>query len=784
MKNIFKVSAFLIALTAMLTIVSCQPEVSITGYDFGKANTDKSPESKPNFDYLTVLPSGAGAVSFEYEIRTDRKIENPKVTVTFPASADFHKNINVNDKTGSTNVLKRFLKFYNYSSPSATEVDWRTRGIASVIGSEINYTLDNIEGSSIILVLNQSFDVSLVVPSIVMKIEAAQYTYSSGYKIDRDNNSVGGEKGYDDWHRVISEGSPWNEPTGKNWSVSLDVLTSPLLTSELDDFDSVMYSLWESKDSAKAKKWTFRAGTINVNGITVSAPYTNEAKAACKDVADLVAGGVVLQKTIGDKWVDTPHKASYDASLDDGQNRVVANLLFKDVELEKDAKYRVRWTGSANLVTKSEYFGLKQKVYVSGDHPAGIAANNERRYTYREVISEGSDVVRNLKEAVITEMGISAIKNVSMETGSADGGDVVLKVEFDYQGVYFEHTADPLVGLVEMNTENFKKAFKIVYRRNNRLDSFDDYIKEKEIFNVGITDVKFEKEGEYKNNGGNDVPNDRFFNVIYITLDPSFKYRNSTRNLTFLINDGLKYSSSANYIRQFGDRDNIKYERFQLYSIKFPPITTLLSDNEWKNINITDTNEQDWYEFTATNAAQYIWFMTGTMDYANIYFYDKDLDYLTGYFNYGTSGPTSFSSLPSFTIGHTYYFIVEPYSVGTYRVAFTSTNTAPLLPEPWQSFNFVYDTDEEELSFIATDSKMKLWYLASSTNVYCELYDDSGSYLNYYCVPGSISNSKNYHQTLSNLIVGKKYKIKITSYENSTGPFQIAVTDSTFNSAP
>jgi hypothetical protein len=112
-----------------------------------------------------------------------------------------------------------------------------------------------------------------------------------------------------------------------------------------------------------------------------------------------------------------------------------------------------------------------------------------------------------------------------------------------------------------------------------------------------------------------------------------------------------------------------------------PPDTTALTANTWANGNLSATNRQNWYRFTATADRHYIHVnFTGSLP-GSIGVYVQMYDSAgTGVSVRTNLSATNTKTFLTGTIGQTYYIQVTPYysdNIGTYRIAFNASSTAP-----------------------------------------------------------------------------------------------------------
>ena len=517
MKKIIYITAF--ALITVFTAVSCVPELQVAEYDFTAANERHKPEKTTGVG-LPAVTAGIAAA------------ENPQIDIWFPKEADIHKNF-------SLSALNKFLTFHNYSSP--LDLEFQSKGMTSILSAAIPYKLINRFGNTITVELEKNYLTQIAgYSNLIAKFNGQTYTFSDGLKMDVDLNGTGGEAVYDDLYIEInlygSTPDTWVSPGHKKWFLQL-LTPSVSLT-------------WDNPDVSEPQ--TFNAAYLDLGGISA---INDSGMAVYKAVADLFAKNVKLQKFSNQRWIDTA-AAVYDADY-------VSFLIFKDVKFEHNTPYRVRWTGGANLKTSGKYFDAQQRLYVSGEKP--VSSSNKARYNWTESVS---DFLRPFNYSTgyyeISDLKTTNIPfPVTAFPQGIDGKDVVLKVNFEIRG---DGISEPHAGLSEMSLNDFTKSFKVVYRVNNYINNFKT---DNNIIYVGIKKVQFAAEG-IDPESITDAPNTTYKNVIYITLDSSYRYTSGTYRLYFLINDGLKYTGTP--VSAFGSLDNFLFNRFRQYNtyLTFP----------------------------------------------------------------------------------------------------------------------------------------------------------------------------------------------------------------------
>jgi len=213
-----------------------------------------------------------------------------------------------------------------------------------------------------------------------------------------------------------------------------------------------------------------------------------------------------------------------------------------------------------------------------------------------------------------------------------------------------------------------------------------------------------------------------------------------------------------------------------------PPVTlpsnaTLLTFNTWANGNITVSDREQWFKFTATAATQYIHINLGTLK-SSIYFQIYDSNGST--VENETALPANNVKYTSRTLipENVYYIKVTPTSPtdnGTFQIAFNtitlppSAFNAPTLAEnTWGNGNISSISDEYWFKFTATAVTQYIhvnFSTINSMNVY--IYDSNGS-----MITGlQMSNSNKYISKA--LTIAQEYYIKITPTSSTVGAFQI-----------
>ncbi|MCL2196693.1 MAG: hypothetical protein FWB77_03675 [Treponema sp.] len=509
MKRFFKVLA--VTLITVLIAVSCAPaEVEETSYDFNEANKQHDPQNNGEIDFPTVTSS------VQY-------VKNPEISIVFPQQADILRNPSLEE-------LNKFLSFHHYTSPAAGLAATSTLQIAIPYEYVVRY--DNT--IKVRLLKDFTAEAFYTYSNVIAKFNE-QYTYANGLKLDVDRNGTGGEAIYDILYREItvvnSDYRNWVQQENKGWYISL---ANPSTTFN----NSIFYS--SASSASTSTDVSFTAAFISLAGVSSTIYPEVYAK-----VGNMFANNIKLQKLSGQSWVDVA-TAEYSAGYSTTSMRVTATL-------EHDTRYRIKWSGSSKIETADEYFGVKQRIYVSG---ARVLSTARERYSITENVSE---IIRmynpGIENTLLEE--ITAAPAVEAFPQKINGGDVILKVTFPIQ----THGVASLVGLDNtIGLNDFRNCFKIVYRNNGTIS---DFRTANNLIYAGITNIEYAMEGTIP---GTTDKNETYYNVIYITLDSNYLYNNASKNLYFLINDKFKYT--AHFV--FGNRGAYMYDNFRQYSANLP----------------------------------------------------------------------------------------------------------------------------------------------------------------------------------------------------------------------
>jgi len=220
------------------------------------------------------------------------------------------------------------------------------------------------------------------------------------------------------------------------------------------------------------------------------------------------------------------------------------------------------------------------------------------------------------------------------------------------------------------------------------------------------------------------------------------------------------------------------------YTPKYP----LLVINEWSDGGISLEVKEQWFEFTATAATQYIHFKKGTLDDIYIQLYNKKNEAVDTQKELYGSGADLYKSF-SITNGQTYYIKVTPYGsrTGTYQIGFTASTASPdiiasanaavqLNINEWSDGSFTLLEKEKWFKFSASAATQYIHLKPDTVNdVYVQLYNNSYVASD---LPKELYGSGTNLYTSSPVTVGQLYYIKVTPYGSQTGNYKIGITGS------
>jgi len=463
MKNFVKIIA--IVAIAVFAAVSCAPpEVDVSEYDWDRANEryDASGDA-----IIQALIGEFGVDGYSSDAK------NPVITVTVPAQSDFLRSSNI--EAG----LKEFLTVQTFKELAADTTNG-TDGKINTLDSALTYKLERSAGNILTIKLDKDFTATGTgdYSDLIVKIDATKYKYSNGHLLDSDLNGTAGEAGYDDLYfkqdLAGEKGWAWIAPGQKDWSVTLSLANVTFAND----------TPFASDTATATNTATIRVATITASGISDT---SISGKAIYKDIADLVASGIKLEKLVNGAWQPESQSAVYEVDTPT-TGAGVTYIYIKGVTLSHGSSYRVTWKGNGNLKTVGTYFGVNQRIRVNGTYPSTTNWPTSAIYAKKEV-NTASQLVTN--PGIVTYLDNNdAGFDISLYSYDLNNANVILEVTVPFMGD--GTTNDPYVGLnksVIDNLANFQKSFKIIYSTST-ISNFSTLASRSDITYVGITKVE------------------------------------------------------------------------------------------------------------------------------------------------------------------------------------------------------------------------------------------------------------------------------------------------------
>jgi hypothetical protein len=428
-----------LAVIAAFGAVSCSPpDLDLTDYDWNKANERNDPSKSDSGD-ITFTSS--------FTVTDPTSANKPEITIAFPAQSDFLRSSSI--EAG----LKEFLTVYNFEAlPTLVENPDGNDGKANPLSAALDYTLESAAGTAVTIKVNKDYTAAGIgdYSDLVIKIDSTKYKHSGGLLMDYDHDGKAGEAGYDDIYKTVSvtgsaaglNAGDFIAPGNKGWYISLQSFpTGWTFTGDATTSDNMT--------AAYAKLNLSGISTTSVNG-----------KAIYAEIAGLVTNNIKIEK-LGTNGTWTAESAS---AVYDPDTFGYDFIGFKDFNVTHGAAYRVTYNGSANLSTAAEYFGVKQRLYVSGVTPNTTYApydTAKARYALTKVSGAAGTVTGSSVTYITT-------KDFKVQPFSSDANNknVVLELKInDFRG-----TPPDQVGLdsaVINDLNRFKASFKIVHATSN-----------------------------------------------------------------------------------------------------------------------------------------------------------------------------------------------------------------------------------------------------------------------------------------------------------------------------
>jgi len=224
------------------------------------------------------------------------------------------------------------------------------------------------------------------------------------------------------------------------------------------------------------------------------------------------------------------------------------------------------------------------------------------------------------------------------------------------------------------------------------------------------------------------------------------------------------------------------------YQIALLNVSTLTA-NTWADGNITSSNGEQWFKFTASARTQYIHISFGTLTYLDVQVYNSDGNTVVSqttlydsYYNYVSS---------TVTIGQEYYikityasgYISDHSNSGTYQIAFNDLPIPPgvtattLTADTWADGS-LSSNGEQWFKFTATSiyQYIHVSFGTLTSSLYIQMYNSTGGWWN-----GSekqLYYSSTYDSTSLDVHSGDVYYIRVRHYSSYSGTYWIAFNES------
>jgi len=552
MKNLTKI--IVLAAIAVFVAVSCAPEVEVTKFNWSVINAEKDlKQNSTPIDYTLYVPSALVTREVYSTVAGEEDILiGIEIAITIPDGADVLR------KPITEASLKEFISFHPFTKAD-TILD------ADTLLAEIPFTLVKTEGKTATVKLTTSIDTAstnLDYSNLVMQVDCTKYPVLHGLRLDIDQNGKI-EAEYDDWYTVELWLGSWSgnyanvtgytrpgqisDPTIKT---TIKIEDFPVVTSEVSSIPLLdpppNYFVFNGKETTTTNVNVLRVADIGYVDYDTSDPSDPVAiesaakNAYFRDVGETLARGIKLQKLNGTEWTDAG-TATYDRTSTDSKGWIIINTSFEHL-----ATYRLIWTGAAYTETDGPSFnGVSQRLRIY------YGNSDTASYRNTEVIGPRFTAVNIYAKNFIRVSSFSEYLTVSRETHDSEYKNMVLKVKLNAPLNAQFFWSNPSITLAD-----FKKSFKLVYTPSGTAPS-------NTADNLVYVDIKAIKFANEMLTGADPTGE----NVLYITIDPAFRYAPG-QSLYFRINDDISITdkAAAPQLQYFGNSNNSFYNYFEFYT--------------------------------------------------------------------------------------------------------------------------------------------------------------------------------------------------------------------------
>jgi len=474
MKTFFKIAA--LAAIAALAVISCSPP------DVPESHFDWWDEYNEQYDASNYTDE---AYPYNVYVYADLQVGDDSTNNVWIEFPDPKADILKKEKPVTADL--NFISFYTYDPAAAATANATPNNTTPTSLSELTgWTLEARQGIRFMLKLPVRTASS---SNVVLKINGAKYTYSNGLLPDIDGNGVPGEAIYDDYYYVL-------DVTG------ITNTASPILPGN--------------------QGWTVTLGSIPGGGGSTDTTTPTDLGLAGASIYGIsqadrdtilksLMGGFKVEKFSDGKW-----SSFATASYDDTTHNIIA----KNVSATHMNAYRVVFEkGSINLETSQTFYGVKQRIKIYDDDYHNFIYPNDKTNITRLEGTPGLyyNTTKRDFASLVSAASIQLYSHGSLEK------NIVLKLVMN-SPVTVTTPSLKYYYFKQLDLNAFKNNFKIFSTNATYIEDAEDLVE------ISIEKVEFKQETL---SGTDNVG----YNVIYITLDPSYKKDNTHKY--FYVGDGF-----------------------------------------------------------------------------------------------------------------------------------------------------------------------------------------------------------------------------------------------------
>ena len=543
MKTFAKIAA--IAVIAVMAAVSCTPQAELTDFDWDTYNKQRNPslntgvEHDPIETVVSRLGVNPPVISTPPDVTNPRY--NQEVEIEFYTSADVLRKSD-SDILGA---LQRFLSFHHFTNANNP----LNLGQASTLTEPgIPYTFVRRNDDVITVRLEKQF--SDTESNVIMRISAANYTFSNGMRMDRDGNGIAGEAFYDDYLREIilsrQPGPGWDggdfvAPENQGWAVNIGTV-------------NVGPNFATGSEQTSGSHFNFPiTHTVGFGGVGTLAENQNARNA----ILGGLASSLRLQRNNAAtnwNWENVDATVEYDAVGD----------VFRIPAFNREhlTAYRIVYTGPTNLTTAAEYYGGRQRFRVYGGDPF---VEDDRHDP--GIVMGGSHFVWNYQQRVF----VNTAPTVTVHSSDSMGQNVVLNIRFAAAPAAAGLLPSPPANRFLSNAltaADFIANFRLAYFNGSLGSAPANLTAFQEDENIGwinITAVEFVPLTMGDPGDTWDSSNFSGIRDVRVTLDPAYRINNFAKFI--YVNDRIVFDGG---LHTFGDPANWQHGFFQLFSLGSP----------------------------------------------------------------------------------------------------------------------------------------------------------------------------------------------------------------------